>query len=494
MTELIEPGLWAVTLPAIRAARARGLQYVESGKYVPRVKVTEYQENDQGWSTTTSRDLFPGNTSPIEWTSLIGIRSGQDTPIGLDEVPELSDAADWVVERSKGDQRFMERVTLRARMQQTDIRRDEVTRADYVRWFVGSLIGRIEAVGATQDREIEAVYAEFERARFADTLIGDLVVPVALTPFALDGPFRVADGVWIEPLDQLFQRARATSLMWGGRVSALVIAAASHAVVIRDVRIDNSDLFHRRWVQDAIPEMARADLALQAIHIATGLETGYAQVVVRPRDWADEWTHDLPPVWKLAQIRNYPDSFDNAGWLNPKQCVDASRLENLPVIFASLEASPANVRLAARRSFRALLRDDDEDRTLDATIGIEALLLANGEREEVTYRMALRAAVALSSEGANPETVVRALKDVYTHRSRIVHGRLRKGDDVLLGDSRYPAREVATLLLRELLKAHLTADPPWSPEALDRRMLNGLATRSDAHTGSTEVNLHAATD
>ena len=42
------------------------------------------------------------------------------------------------------------------------------------------------------------------------------------------------------------------------------------------------------------------------------------------------------------------------------------------------------------------MRTNDEDRTLDATIGIEALLL--NDNAELKYRLALRAAAALFDE------------------------------------------------------------------------------------------------
>lgn len=59
----------------------------------------------------------------------------------------------------------------------------------------------------------------------------------------------------------------------------------------------------------------------------------------------------------------------------------------------ALTSAPDDVKLAARRAVRALMRTNDENRTLDATIGIEALLL--DENAELKYRTALRAAAAL---------------------------------------------------------------------------------------------------
>ena len=474
MADLLEPDLWNVTLPALRAARQRGREYIATGKYVSRLKITEYSENAQGWSTTTKRDLFPSNTAPVEGANIVGPDVGQFSPIAYDEVPELLEAARWVGERGLADQRFLERVSMLSGIEQDADKRLSQVHSEYIRFFVMELVGCAEAIGAESDDELLHLYAELERARFADELKGDLLVPIALTPLDLAAPFQVANDVWIEPLTTEIQRARATSAMYGGRVSAHVVAAASHAVVVRNLAFDNSNLFWRRWRTSSVPALARVNQVLQCLHILTGRDTGFAQAVVRPLGWADTWDHDLPPIWKLSEYHAYPESFDSGGWTEDKRMISADTIEDLPKIFRALESAPANVQLAARRSMRAVTRDDDEDKTLDAAIGIEALLLANSDREEVTHRMALRAATALAADGSEPEIVARLLKNVYTHRSAIVHGRARKSDMVSLGEKEFPAREVASFLLRALLRAHLIAEEPWTPESLDRQIIGSL--------------------
>jgi hypothetical protein len=48
-----------------------------------------------------------------------------------------------------------------------------------------------------------------------------------------------------------------------------------------------------------------------------------------------------------------------------------------------------------------------------------------------------------------------------------------------LGDQHYPAQQIATLLLRILLLNLLAANEPWTPEALDARLLAGLTPQTD---------------
>jgi hypothetical protein len=55
-----------------------------------------------------------------------------------------------------------------------------------------------------------------------------------------------------------------------------------------------------------------------------------------------------------------------------------------------------NVHLAAQRAVRSVMRSDDEDKTLDATIGIVAPPFGNNDRERLTHPMPQRAAATLA--------------------------------------------------------------------------------------------------
>lgn len=91
--------------------------------------------------------------------------------------------------------------------------------------------------------------------------------------------------------------------------------------------------------------------------------------------------------------------------------------------FWGLRSAKPNIRLATRRLSLAALRNADDDRTVDACIGLEALL---GEgRDELSHRLALRAATALGTRSSNPfnaQATYDLMKKVYVHRSAVVHG------------------------------------------------------------------------
>jgi hypothetical protein len=425
----------------------------------------------------TARDrLFPSSDQPVDWDSMFGDEAGTFARIAVPDIPELASAADQVCAMAFQDDRFEQGISLLSKMEPDEKERKRQIRFEYVR-FVSDIISRAEAMNVENDSSLLDIYLHLERARFADELSGDLLVPIALTALDLDEPLQIAEGLWIERLGEGMQAARAVSAMYAGRVSAYVIAAATHAIVVRDVRIDNRNRIERVLRKVEI-DLQQVDRVIQCLHISTGRRLGYAQAVVRPADWADDWEHDLPAVWKAGQYPQYPEEFDNGAWNQMQVLVPREDIAPLSIMFEALKAAPENVQLSARRAIRAVLRSDDEDRTLDACIGIEALLLGNNDRDEMTHRMAQRAAAALASDGYSPTEIYRLIKKVYEHRSAIVHGRLRQRGSITLGSEGYSAQDIGVLLLRLLLTSQLMAEHPWTPQSLDEQVLLSLIPES----------------
>lgn len=484
MNEPLQPELWTLTLPAIRAARAAGLRYVESGRYVSRREVLKYEENAKGWSTTVlGSTTSPSSDDPINWSYMFGEKKGPLIHIGIDEVPELSKAVEQVMNRSMADAEFERRMSGFPFGDPGSEERGRFLQIGFV-GFITDIISRAESTAADSDAELLASYLPFERARFADRLSGDLVVPIALTALDATKPLELATDVWIEPLDQNMQRARAVDWRSGGRVSPYVIAAATHAVVIRAVTVDNRDPYLRRRNASNDIDVTRVNLVFQCLHIASGRSVGYAQILFRAKDWADSWNEDLPAINRIGEYHRYPQRFDQGAWNDDKILVDKDVMDSLPKMFKSIEDAEENVRVAARRALNAVLRSDDEDETLDATIGLECLL-GGGDKTEITHRIAQRAAAVLAAEGRDPDVIYAHVKKIYAHRSAIVHG----GKDntraktalIEVDGTKYSTSSVARWILRILLSNLLLAERMWTPQDLDKRILSALLpSRSDS--------------
>lgn len=301
----------------------------------------------------------------------------------------------------------------------------------------------------------------------------------------------------LEKLEQAVQLARAQDSNPVGAVPLVAAGAATHAVVITGVRIDNSSLADRMWRGSApgLP-FAELDLAVECLRVVIGAPTGYAQVFLRPAGWADRWTHALPPVGDVGLFHRYPASFDNYGWLKKPVLVTADQLAALPGVVRSARNAGKtrqgkSARLALRRLSLAGLRDDDDDTLVDACIGIEALL--SNDSIEVTHKIAVRGAAALATRSAaplDPQTAFTMLKAVYGRRSDLVHGTGKDNKAVFdLGGRKVPASALAVFLLRKLLLSRLTSDPAWTIQDLDDELLvsltRGAADQAASPPGQT---------
>jgi hypothetical protein len=348
-------------------------------------------------------------------------------------------------------------------------------------FFLTRIISRAEALGTTDDGSILFVYCEMERAKFAAQLTTQILVPIALTRLQLEEPLQLAPGVRIEVMDDETQRARAVSSVYLNRVPAYLIAAATHAIVVDDVVIANPHAFAREVRTEMTDEgidLSAVDRVIEALQIVSNQETGYGQICARPADWADRWKADLPNVMSIRTPRRFPPRFADGGWNDSGSYIPAAEVELLPMAYQALLAGTPRVLLAARRTVSASMRNDSDDVTIDACIGIEALV--GKETDEITHRLAQRSAVALAkgSDPSDPELVYGLIKDVYANRSAIVHGAAeRRRKPIIRNGKAYDPSTVAPSLLRGLLRSWMEFG--WTPESLDTELLRGLRADSE---------------
>lgn len=467
--DLLRPDLWDLLLPALKAARHAGREYEGRGKYVPRQSVTKYRENDAGWPQTTEKTLGSGaNDGPIDWPEMFGLDPGLLTRIPVSDVPELAWAVEEISRRALEDEELLRGVSLLAPLHKPEERRAQVE-FETTRILVGRILNRADAVGAESDDELLSIYRQIERARFAKELTGQVIVPLVAVSFDTTEPIHVDGNTWIERLTEDDHRVRAMSWLRQDGVSPYVAAAATHAVVLRDVRFPNR--VHTLTTGRDVPAELSVEITqtvAEAIHIVTEKTTGYAQVLVRPHDWAASWVQDLPPLWSAWSGRAYPEELNDRRWDKELTPITAGDADEIVRIAKALKAAPKNVQIAARRCRRTTFRDDAEDLVLDVAIGIEALV--GKEPDALTHRMAQRAAIALA-DNIPPENTYSLLKQFYGIRSKIAHGETPKRWTVKLNGQEFQASWAGLFLLRMLLRSRLLADKPWDAASLDERML-----------------------
>lgn len=479
--EAHEPELWKLTLPAVRAAGAAANAQLEGGGWRPRVSLPRVGVFDSGWPHLNRSTLFPPDDAPTDYSALFGATGGNLNPIAYADVPELVTLIDYV--RAREDLRS--RTTVRSAT--GNVEREDRLLEFEVADLPLSLLDRARATDAGTDDELLALYLERERAWLLDPLPVEYIFPLALTALDLDAVLVIDDFIRVEPLDAAMQAARAPSVDSMGSVPTPVVSAATHAIVVSGHQLKNLGPAARNFdrYDEPLP-LEEADLVCEALRIVTHLDVGYAQVLRRPLGWADLWVHDLPAVTTLSTMRRYPDWFDRYRWLREPNPISRPALEQLPAVVAALRAAAANVRLAARRLSLAATRSASDDRTVDACIGLEALL--GDGRDELSHRLALRAATVLATRAvdpADPHTIYDLIKKVYKHRSAVVHGTTAdKSRTLTFGGSTYAAADVAIILLREMLTDALTRSGGWTPKSLDAELLTALAQNATS-SGTT---------
>lgn len=308
-----------------------------------------------------------------------------------------------------------------------------------------------------------------------------LIVPITMTHFDVDR-FPLTETAYITRLPEKIQLARARVSTNGTGAVQNVVGAATHAFVSNGwhLEVDNINEVRNSLGQSSANIVDAIDSFFGAMRVATGITTGYAQVLWMPKKWALEYFCDLTPLYGTA-TRQYPGDFDSYGWLRPGETVTLEQLKDVRRIYRAVLADQGEkVRLALKRLNGCLTRTDAADAILDGTIGLE-LLLGDDENQSLSYKLRLRAA-ALAILYADPnrsaQDVASKVKRLYKARSAIVHGRRRKSSKKAsepADTSHFQDRLIASDLLRFVLDVLLTHPEYQEPSKIDE----GLLLRGD---------------
>lgn len=337
------------------------------------------------------------------------------------------------------------------------------------------------------------LYLPIETGLLADNLSVDVLVPIILLKFDLDfvdfGP-----NTAIIKLSEDFQLARALVSELDRSGHSRVSAAATHALVLARYELPNNN-----WIEvGSILSRATAfplqdiDAFFSAVRIVTGYSTGYAQLLFVNSGWAHEYTAHLPSL-AGDSTRRYPADFENDVQRSvPK--VTSEQATAIGQTFEKLRSSISNnqIRIASRRLNLCYLRETEEDAILDATIGLESLLVS-GERTEITHKLALRMA-ALSSLTPNPESdpikVFRDIKDIYAFRSGVAHGGgspVKKREITIKTGQTIPTVKAAIDYLRMALAVLLEHPQYLKASRIDEELLlSKLSTPPSGDTPPTQ--------
>lgn len=323
------------------------------------------------------------------------------------------------------------------------------------------------------------IYCPLEASIYEKTLSVDVIVPILFLKFDFD-KYILSSTILIEKMEEDFQLSRISKRAFSPSVNTLVLGAATHALVLKGWSITNTN---DRNFSTNISEIAfyqkpleQVDAFFASLRITQAIDSGYAQVLLRPLNWATNYIAHLPAL-EGTSLRRYPYWFENYYWLQPIRVFSATELDECAKFYHQLINIENNrMRIAVRRLNRCYLREGEEDSILDATIAMEALL-SDDDRQEMTHKLALRIA-ALSSLASNqtetPVEVFNAVKQIYRYRSKIVHGSTKsdKGREIVLSaNKRVPTVKLAIDYLRMLLTVLIQHQEYFKPANIDEMLL-----------------------
>jgi hypothetical protein len=157
------------------------------------------------------------------------------------------------------------------------------------------------------------VYRPMEVCLTDKRLAVDVCVPILLAKFETDN-MEIAERAHIFSMNKDFQLARASLRAYGPGVHESVMGASTHALLLRGYLLSNEDYFASEISSNALAyPLQDIDTFFAALRIATSVDTGYAQLILRPRDWARSYHAHLPYL-EGTSIRKYPYWFEDFYW------------------------------------------------------------------------------------------------------------------------------------------------------------------------------------
>jgi hypothetical protein len=469
--EITNPELYDHVTTAVLSARERVAERLQAKHFIP--SQNDFPELDRfpsGWPKVT-HTAFSG---PPNYSRLFGRQAGDLTPYGFADVTGMEDLLAF----ARGDQR------LRRFIGRPDARPSDPIDADafdivFASLVFGLLDHVIHVAGLEFSKDdLREPYAQLEQALLKSTLPIELWIPLALTPLDVD-KYELGPDVSVQRIPDDLQLARVPSSIFGGAVHECVLEAATHALVATGWKISNETYWLSIDSESLVREPPEVVTRFFTALRLAGVETGWAQIFLRPVGWSRRWKASLPTIAASGLARRYPPEWDNYAWLRMPEAVD-DRMSAASEFFSATEELPERLRLALTRLDAAMLREHEEDAVVDLLIALEA---AVGDRSptEMTHKLSLRVAALLAHVAGRPAaTTFSQMKKMYKYRSEIVHGgnteKARQYED---DGSTVEVAPLAAELTRQTLAA-LVHEPRWRrPQAIDDDLLLKIPNRDE---------------
>ena len=358
-----------------------------------------------------------------------------------------------------------------------DIKFDEINIVSGIKDSIDRYIHSNSSYEYDRQKGVEAITPTIAYI-FKKNLPIDLCVPILFLQFPFD-EYKISDGVYIHRISDKEHQARYDVDSYNTSAHKSVKSSATHAFVLKDWHVPNAE---RMWDFNVLSQpraypLERINNFFGALRIATTASTGYAQIYAIAKGWAVHNKADLPYA-QGATVRSYPGWFEDYYWnIETVPSVSSKELDEISKLYNNLESATENsIHLSIKRLNQCLIRDNEEDSVLDATIALEALLSDDGN-QEMTHKLAMRIGALSRLDQFYSRTPFDSFSDVkkiYAYRSAIVHGskgldkkriiKIDKGSEV-------NAHVLAVDYLRMILRVVLNHPDYREPKNIDERLL-----------------------
>ena len=180
--------------------------------------------------------------------------------------------------------------------------------------------------------------------------------------------------------------------------------------------------------------LEKIDEIMGIVRLATGYEIGYEHIFCVPQDWIYETTADLAAVYG-AKSHFVNHKYIKSNWINlPVSYVSEEQCDDIVALYDGYQKNEKRLKFSLMRYNRCVLREELDDITTDACIGLESLL-AGGTHTEITNAIASRMPFVISkveNKQYLPTNGRKYMKKIYNLRSRIVHGDKLKDKDIYI--------------------------------------------------------------
>ncbi|WP_038978029.1 HEPN domain-containing protein [Paenibacillus polymyxa] len=338
------------------------------------------------------------------------------------------------------------------------------------------------------DSELKAenfyeLYEPIEKFIFSDRLYYDIYIPILFTKFEFEEYIVSEDeGIEIVKMDENIQLSRTLIQQHGSPISSSVLNGATHALKLKGFFIEGDRSYfdtNQQFLDSTGYPLDKINAFFNSMRIRTFVnELGYAQLLAIPVGWTNQYKAFLSSIFGTT-IRAYPKEFENYYWLRDDfTTIDKPQAEEVSNLFNGFDiGNNKKLMLANRRLNMCILREEEDDSILDATIAMEALL-SDGERGELTHKLAMRmAAIFKISEYAyTPDMVFNSVKKIYSYRSSIVHGGSKpKNQEIVIDELnlRIPTPKLAVVFLKIAIRVLVENPKYFDPKYLDQELLRG---------------------